>query len=348
MENYEQYLIYGVIALVVFLLSWSLSVVVAVLAIRFKVLDKPDGERKKHKQATPLWGGLALGAAILLGLWLGRGFLIIGDLEPAHWWAVALGGLILIIGGALDDKYNLKPSRQIIFPILASLTVIIGGVGIEKISGPNGELLYLGILTVPLTFLWILGMSYTTKLLDGLDGLVASLGTVAGIIIFLFTMTTRWYQPDIGFAALVLAAACLGFLMLNWSPARLFLGEGGSLLIGYFLGVLSVISGGKIAIALLIMGLPVLDVAWTIIRRIGAGHNPFKHADRQHLHFRFLDAGFSVKQTVIIMSSAALLFGLSALFLQSRGKVVGLIVLGLLMIIILSFLSLLDKKRGMR
>jgi predicted adenine nucleotide alpha hydrolase (AANH) superfamily ATPase len=185
---------------------------------------------------------------------------------------------------------------------------------------------------------------YTTKLLDGVDGLVSGVVAIGGLIIFLFTLTTRYYQPNLAFAALLLTAVCLGFLIFNWHPAKIFLGEGGSLLLGYILGVLAIISGGKIAIALLVMGLPILDVAWTIVRRLLKGKNPFRFADRQHLHHRLLGLGLNQKQTVLVFYALALLFGLSGLFLQSLGKFLALLVLVVLMFIIVVIFWRLDNR----
>ena len=163
-------------------------------------------------------------------------------------------------------------------------------------------------------------------------------------IIFLFTMTTKYYQPDIGLAALILSGACLGFLIFNRYPARIFLGEGGSLLLGYILGVLAIISGGKIAIALLVMGLPIMDVGWTIIRRVRTGKNPFKFADNKHLHFRLLDLGLGQRKTALIYYGFAGIFGLSALFLQSLGKALALGALLIIMLFIIIGFGYLDRK----
>ncbi|MFH1427509.1 MAG: MraY family glycosyltransferase, partial [Patescibacteria group bacterium] len=182
-------------------------------------------------------------------------------------------------------------------------------------------------------------------LLDGIDGLVTGVSAIGGLIIFLFTITTKYYQPDIAIAALVFSAVCLGFLIFNWHPAKIFLGEGGSLFLGFILGVLAIISGGKIAILLLVMGLPVLDVVWTIIRRLVAGKNPFKFADQLHLHFRLLNLGIGQRKTAIIYYLLALSFGLSGLFLQSLGKLFALIILLAIMLIIVVSFTYLDKKK---
>jgi len=315
------------------------------LAEKFKIVDQPDGDRKIHERAVPLLGGLAIFAAFFIILYFVRGNLTTGNLEPRHWLGFFVGGIWLMIGGFLDDKYKLKPTKQIIWPILAIISIIVGGVEIEKITNPFGGYFYLGALSAVLISFWLLGMMYTTKLLDGLDGLVTGMTAIGAMVIFLFTMSAKYYQPDIGLAALILAAASLGFLFFNWHPAKIFLGEGGSLFLGYALGVLSIISGGKIAIALLVMGIPILDVAWTIIRRLAEGKNPFKFADRKHLHFRLLNIGLGVRKSVLFFYATSVIFGLAALFLQSKGKVLALAALLIIMVLVVMFFAYLDRKQ---
>jgi len=333
-----------VIFVIVFILSVIFTLITRRLARSYAVVDQPNEQRKIHLLATPLLGGLAIFIAFFISLYLFSDRLLAGNLEPRHWLGFFVGGAILMIGGFLDDKYRLKPSRQIIFPLLAIFAVVLGGVQIEKITNPFGGFIYLGLWSAPLIAVWLLGMMYTTKLLDGLDGLVTGVSAIGAFIIFLFTMTTKYYQPDIGLAALILTAACLGFLVFNWHPASIFLGEGGSLFLGFALGVLAIISGGKIAIALLVMGVPILDVLWTIIRRAAAGVNPFKFADRKHLHFRLLDLGLGQRKVALLYYFFAAFFGLFALFLQSLGKVYALLVLVVLMLAIIYWFSSLDKK----
>lgn len=331
-----------------FLLSYFLTKAVREIALHYKIVDEPGG-RHQHAVATPLLGGIAIFLSLLVALYGGRFLILAGNLEPRHWLGVLVGGLIIIIAGIIDDVKKLSPMQQFALSVLAAVAVVVGGVGIEKITNPFGGYFYFNSWTVAaFSIIWLLGMMYTTKLLDGVDGLVSSVGAVGSFVIFLFTMTTRWLQPDIAFAALMLSAACLGFLILNWHPAKIFLGESGALFIGFILGVLSIISGGKIAIALLIMGIPILDVVWTIIRRLWNGKNPFKSADRKHLHFRLLDAGLGQRATVALFCLASLIFGLSTLFLQSKGKVMILIILGALMIALILLFAWLDKKGKIR
>lgn len=322
-----------------FLLSFGAAVgatlVVRATARKWRIVDEPTGGRKIHRRATPLLGGVGIAIAVYAAGYFAFDSLVARGLMPVHMYAVALAGGIIVIGGVLDDIYSLTPSRQIALPLIAAGILAAGGVGIEKATNPLGGLVYFTDgFTMALTFVWVLGMMYTTKLLDGVDGLVSGLGVIAGLIIFLFTMTTRYYQPDVGLLALIFAAACLGFWLFNFNPASIFLGESGSLFIGYAIAVLAIVSGGKVAIAFLVMGIPIFDVAWIIARRLYEGKNPFRVSDRKHLHHRFLDWGLSQRQTVAVYYALAAGFGMAALFLQSRGKLVAIGVLAVIMALI--------------
>lgn len=353
---------YFFIFITALILTAILTLAVKKIAVRFKVMDIPDSAapsltnlssaipagRKIHSRPTPLLGGVAIFIVYFGLLFLFAGHFLSGNLHFSHLVGFFAGALIIIIGGILDDKYNLRPWQQIIFPLLAIVAVISGGVEIAKITNPFGGFLDLKSLVFisPLFIaLWLLGMMYTTKLLDGVDGLVSGVSAIGGLVVFLFTLTTRYYQPDIAFAAVLLAGACFGFLIFNWHPAKIFLGEGGSLLLGYILGVLAIISGGKIAIALLIMGIPILDVVWTIVRRLAKGKNPLKFADRGHLHYRLLSLGIGQRKTVLIFYSLSLFFGVSGLFLQSRGKIWALIFLTAVMLLLIIIFGLLDRRK---
>lgn len=333
-------------------LSAVLTAMTRQLAWHFKVVDFPDsgqvGSRKIHKVATPLLGGLAIFASYFILLFLYSEHFLAGDLDWSHLVGFFIGGLVVIVGGAMDDKFNLSPRRQIIFPVLAIIALISGGVEIARLTNPLGGMIDLSVLAFfsPLLIaVWLLGMMYTTKLLDGVDGLVSGISVIGGLVIFLFTLTTRYYQPDIALAAILLAGTAAGFLIFNWHPAKIFLGEGGSLLVGYILGVLAIISGSKIAIALLIMGIPMLDVAWTIVRRLMSKRNPFKFSDQRHLHHRLLSLGLSQRQTVLVFYTLSIVFGVSGLFLQSRGKVGALALLLAVMLLIVISIERLDKRR---
>jgi UDP-GlcNAc:undecaprenyl-phosphate/decaprenyl-phosphate GlcNAc-1-phosphate transferase len=354
---------YFYLFVVTFLLALSLTFLIRKFANKIGVVDEPTEDRKIHKKRIPLLGGLAIFLTFFVVLFFVKEELLLGELSEWHWLGVFAGALVLMIGGYLDDKYEMKARHAIIFPIIASVLVVVGGVGIEKITNPMGGYIYFDTIKIPilnihgiwhcfvlfsdlLIFTWLLGMMYTTKLLDGIDGLVTGVVAIGAFIIFLFTISEQYYQGDIAIASIILCAACVGFLVFNWHPASIFLGEGGSLFLGFILGVLAIISGGKIAIALLVMGIPIMDVVWVIFRRIKEGKNPFKFADKKHLHHRLLALGIGQRKTVLVYYLFASGFGLCALFLQSVGKIFALGALIVSMMTIVIFFNYFDSKNA--
>lgn len=306
------------------LLSVVLVPFVMVLARNAGIIKVPQRSRDVHARPTPEWGGVGVYVAIALPVafftWI-HPVIVAPGLPGSAIMGMLIGGFVLVLGGMFDDKYDLSPFKQFAISCVAVLAVIIAGIGPEKITNPFGGVIQLASwLTGIVTFLWMIGMIYTTKLLDGVDGLVSGVTTIGGIVMASFTLLTRWYQPNVGLMAAITAGAFFGFLLWNWHPAKMFLGTGGSALAGFMLGVLSIISGGKIAIALLVMGLPILDLGWVIIRRVFIEKRSFATPDRKHLHHRLLDAGFSVRQVALFYYVVSITFGVSALILQSREK----------------------------
>lgn len=326
------------------------------LALRFGIVDRPEiSGRKIHKAPVPLLGGLAIFISFILALGALARFYpdkIFGDfIAPSKLFWIFLGGVFLVIGGYLDDKYNLKPRYQFIWAILAALAISLAGIGISHVRNPfpleipfltgqvggviRFDLLKLGFLTFPqdlFTFLWLLAMMYTTKLLDGLDGLVTGVVGIGSLIIFFVALQPFVHQFDTAYLAIGLAGVFLGFLIWNFHPAKIFLGESGSLLAGYFLGILAIISGSKVATTLLIMGVPILDMAWVILRRVFFEKKSFAQADSKHLHFRLLNAGFSHRGAVLFLYAITAAFGLTTLFFQTQEKFIVLILVAATMV----------------
>jgi len=340
--------------LVAAFLAVLFTLLMRLIAQRWKIIDQPTKQRKVHKKPVPLLGGLAIfiafaGTILFYTLWDQSFFS--GYMSPKHIVGILLGGLILMIGGVLDDKYNLSPGKLIIWPVMASVVVIASGIGVDFISNPLGEALRLDVINIKLfdfkgvpyyftpladffTLAWLLGMVYTTKLLDGLDGLVSGVTVIGSVVLFFLSLTPSVIQPETALLCIILAGASLGFLFFNFHPARIFLGETGSTFTGFMLGTLAIISGGKIATALLIMGLPILDVLWVIGRRLWQRQSPFRSADRKHLHFRLLDVGFSHRGAVLFLYVVSALFGSVALSVQGKYKVIVLVVLVVFMLIL--------------
>jgi len=323
------------------------------LALKYHIVDEPQREERKiHKKPIPLMGGLGIYLAVVLitaVFWFATDWISNGAIQAKHLIGVLMGMTFLLFGGLFDDRFNLKPWQQIIWPVLAALSLIVAGIGIDQITNPFGGTFALnqwewillwrdGLaykLTLPsdlFTLVWILGMVYTTKFLDGLDGLAAGITGIGAFMIFFLTLYTQFFQPDVGMLAIIVAGAMGGFLVFNFNPAKIFLGEAGSTLCGFLLGTLAIISGGKIATALLVMAIPVLDVFWVVLRRIFVEkRSPFK-GDKKHLHFRLLEVGFTQRQAVLFFYFIAAFFGALTLFLQSKYKLVTLIILAVVMV----------------
>ena len=318
-----------------FVVTILFTIVTRILARRFNIVDRPVvGGRKIHEKPVPLLGGIALYLAIVAAvaaLFVARPELLTINISIRELIMVGLGGLIIVIGGAIDDRYNLKPRQQIIFPILGIVIALLGGVGLSHITNPFGGVLQLGAWGMLLAFFWLLGMTYTVKLLDGLDGLATGIVGIGAAMIFALSQFTRFYQPDVALLALIVAAACAAFLFFNFHPASIFLGESGSLFLGFMLGVLAIIAGGKIATTLLVMGLPILDVAWVILRRLFQKKSVIV-GDAGHLHHRLLRGGFSHRGAVIFMYAVSVTFGILTLVLQSKQKLIALALLVIFMI----------------
>jgi len=320
-------------------LSFILTWIVIKIAFKLKVLDHPRGLRKLHTQPMPLLGGLGIFGAFFIAVFLNLEKIISITVLEEFLLTMFIGATVLMIGGYFDDRYDLPATMSIIAPILAAVIIVASGLKVDYITNPFGGTFKIGIiLGAILTFLWILGMMYTTKILDGLDGLVAGITTIGAGIIFFASFQKYFVQPEVALLAAILGGSCLGFLFWNFRPAKVFIGEGGSLLCGFLLASLAILAKGKIATTLLIMGIPILDLIWVIARRIKEGKSPFKTSDRKHLHHRLIDAGLSHRNAVLVYYCLTLIFGGTALFLQSTGKFFLLISLGVVMALIAGYL----------
>lgn len=335
-------------------LSLLLTPLVKKMAVRARILDIPTSPRKIHKEPIPLLGGLAVYGAFAIALIL---YVLISEpnqlVVPTKFFlAIILGGGVIAIGGLLDDKYNLPPRILWLVPALAALIVVLAGigVGIKEISNPFGAPISLkgSLLGIPISgifiWFWMMGMIFTTKFLDGLDGLASGITAIASLTLFWLSLTDKINQPITATLAIIFSGVLIGYLFFAFNPASIFLGEIGSELCGFILGVLSVILGGKIATALLVMGIPILDVAWVIVRRLWFRTSPFS-GDRKHLHFRLLDIGFTQRETVLILYSISAVFGATAVSLQSLGKLIALIILMCFMIGLAIFTVIMYKRQ---
>lgn len=345
------YLLYFIAAAI---LSLVITPVVKRAANRLGLVDAPGDARKIHTRLMPRFGGAAVFVSVVV---VGLIYAVAGQWDftvvPVRFAVgILLASIVLIVGGSFDDKYDLPAKLTWLFPALAAAIVIYFGVGvgITFLSNPFGGQISLShhILGVPLSiiflWIWIMGMTYTTKLLDGLDGLASGVSLIGGLVMFALSLTDKINQPVTATFAILFVGALAGYLVYAFNPASIFLGEGGSTFLGFFLAVLSVLTGAKIATAVLVMGIPILDVGWAILRRVLRRQSPFK-ADREHLHFLLLDAGLGQKRAVLVYYALAALFGFVAVFLQSMGKLLALFVLLAVMIGIIGSLATVYRRK---
>lgn len=314
------------------LLALLLTPLVGRLARRWGFLAVPSEPRHIHRQPIPRLGGVALGVAFLGGL----GLTVVLPVERhdphelGRLAGLAAGGLVVLAMGVMDDRWEMGPLGQFLGTLAAAVVALASGIRIDLINNPLGGVSLLSpSVAVLFSLFWLLGMMHTVNWLDGVDGLAAGVAVIFAAILFVHA-GHRMVPPQesVALLPLALAGACLGFLAYNFHPSRIFLGSSGAYFLGFAVGALAIIGGAKLATALLVLGVPILDVAWVILYRLRHGRSPFR-GDRGHLHHRLLDLGLSQRQIVLVFYAFAALFGLLALLLPGRiHKLVALLVLG--------------------
>ena len=335
---------------VVFVTACGLALVVTPLAgrlgLRYGIVDRPGG-RRRHRGIVSRLGGVALylafTAALLISLplrsWLPPGPLGPDPKEMIRLTAVLLGSTFIFTVGLLDDKYELSPTLLYLGQTIAALIAIAGLVFIERVMNPftNELTVFPCPLIIAFTLFWYVGMMNTVNFLDGLDGLAAGVAAITAAVLTMLML--RAGQYSVALLPLALLGATLGFLPYNFHPARVFMGSCGSLFLGFALAALSLVAGARVATILLVLGVPILDVAWQIFSRLRRGRS-IGRGDRGHLHFRLLDLGLSQRQIVGLYWGFSAAFGVLALTLSSRlYKLIAIIGLGVVALIVLPLVS---------
>jgi len=313
---------YILIFLLSVVLSFFLALIIKKIASHYKIEDYPDDLRKRHKKPVPLLGGVGLFLSFFIIIFF-LYFLNLLSYEMMRlllWLFIA--SFVIIVGGVLDDIFSLNPKIQIIFPLIAISLVLFGGVRVGIITNPYGGILNLGIFTsLIISFFWLFTITYTTKILDGLDGLVSGIVILGAGSIFLFTTITNFKEQGLSFLSLVLAGVFIGFLFLNKYPAKFFLGESGSLFSGFILGSLAILTGAKIAITLMVLALPLIDFLSVILKRFFLKNKSIFKGDRMHLHFLLVDRGWKPQNVVFLFWGVSGVLGIVSIFLPSILKV---------------------------
>lgn len=325
-------MIFIIVFATAFLVAVALTPLAMRLTSRIGTLDQPS-ERRVHIIPTPRLGGLPLFGAFFAAVAISLLYPRSDSAELYRLAGMTVGAVVLLLVGAYDDHRELTAMPQLVAQIAAAGIAVASGVLILKVQNPfvgvfssDNTLSFDTWFAVLFTLFWIVGMINTVNWLDGIDGLAAGVVAIAGIVLFVHSV--RLEQFSISLLALALVGAVAGFLLFNFPPARIFMGSSGALVLGYLLGVLSIIGAARVAFALLVLGIPIMDVAWQIVSRIRAGQSPFV-ATRTHLHHRLLDSGLSQRAIVLLYYLFSALFGLLALVLPIPVyKLVALVVIG--------------------
>ena len=327
----SEYIVIGTIIAafaVAAVLSYFFTPPVKNFAHKVGAIDVPKDARRMHKKPIPRLGGLAIYGGFLCSI------LIFGQLDETM-LCVLLGAAIIVALGIFDDVLALGAKLKFVVQIVAAaIPVCIGDLQIGLFTNLNPlsdtPFVHLGILAVPATIIWIVGITNAVNLIDGLDGLAVGVSSIAAITMLAVALLTGNMPIAITMAAL--AGACIGFMPYNLNPAKIFMGDTGSTFLGYMLATVSIRGLFKFyavisfAVPFLILGLPIFDTANAIIRRVAAGRSPMS-PDRGHVHHKLIDMGFNQKQAVAILYAISATLGLTAVVLTSSGEVKAIVLL---------------------
>ena len=321
-----------VVALVISFLS---TPIVKSFAYKLGAIDVPKDERRMHKVPIPRMGGLAIFLGFIISVLL---FVEIDDQMKG----ILLGSVIIVVMGIIDDITPLRASLKFVVQILAALIPIYYGVQITCITNPNllsdNPYWNFGWLSIPITVIWIVGLTNAVSLIDGLDGLAIGVSSISALTMLAIAILVA--EPQVAVIMAALVGACIGFMPYNMNPAKIFMGDTGSTFLGYILACITIQGLFKFyavisfVVPFLILGLPIFDTMFAIIRRISHGQNPMA-PDRSHVHHRLIDMGLNQKQAVAVLYVISAILGLSAVVLATSGEIKAILCLMALIIVCL-------------
>ncbi len=298
--------------------AFAITPAIKMLAIKIKAVDVPKDNRRMHKTPIPRMGGLAIFVGFLVASLL---FIPLGG----EFRAILIGALILIVVGIIDDVVALDAKLKFVAQTVAALIPVLAGVRIHGFANPFAMDHYttLGVLSIPISVIWIVGITNSVNFIDGLDGLACGVSTIATVT--MFAIAVLFGETYMAIILAALAGACLGFLPYNMNPAKIFMGDTGSMFLGYILATISIQGLFKFyamisfAVPFIILSLPIFDTGFAIVRRLLKGQSPLQ-ADRGHVHHRLIDLGFDQKQSVAILYAFSALMGLTAVLLARTNE----------------------------
>jgi len=355
-------------AILSFVFSWWIKG----WATKRKIALVDPRDRDLHKKPTPRLGGVAIVGAfllvclILVGIYgdqklmdFGFPYKTLGVAIDKRLLGIILATVFISLIMLIDDLKSLKPFYKLLAQIGSAIILILTGVGLTYLNNPFGLTIHLDNIKIPIQLsgevfnfvvwadlfliLWVVLLTNATNFIDGLDGLAPTLGLIAFIILGILSVQIG--QSSTALLCAIIAGSIIGFLPFNFPPAKMFLGDTGSMFLGLMLATVSVISGGKLATLLMVFALVILDAIYVVVKRILKGKNPLITPDQTHLHHRFLHLGFTPRATLFIITIASTIFGLTALLTYGQTKIYLLGLLGFLVLYSFFYLDFKIKKR---
>ena len=307
--------------------SFASTPLVKALSVKVGAVDVPKDGRRMHDHPIPRMGGLAIFFGFVAAMLL----MVPLDTERK---GMLLGAVIIVVLGIFDDIYALPAKPKFLVQIAAALIAVLAGNRIEVLSNPNifspNPYWELGVLSIPVTVIWIVAITNAVNLIDGLDGLACGVSTISAATMLVIALLVS--ERDVALMMAALVGACMGFLPYNFNPAKIFMGDTGSTFLGFIMATMSVEGMFKqytiisFVVPFLMLGLPIFDVCFAVVRRVSHGQSPMK-PDRGHVHHRLIDMGFSQKQAVGVLYVISAILGLSAVVLAASGAVKAMVFL---------------------
>ena len=328
--------------IIAFLLGVFIIPIVIYFSDKLGLVDVPN-ERKIHKGKISRLGGIAIWLAVMLTFLL----LVLLSYYPKGIGlsGIIVGGSLMFLLGLIDDIFCLNAKFKLFLQIAIATTVILLGVRVDEIYNPLEENISLGIWAYPISLIWIVGITNAINFIDGIDGLAGSVVTIASAAIAIISVVVTPASPITALVAIILLGAMLSFLLYNYNPAKIFMGDSGALFAGFMLSTLSItgIMSTKtplMYLPFLILAIPILDVTYASLRRIAKGKSPFV-ADAEHIHHKLLHHGFSQDTAVLTLSSASMICAIAAIIIT--GSLNKYFVCALALACVLFFLNALSK-----
>lgn len=324
-----------------FIVSMCISAVLCFVIIktckRIRVQDQRINDRHIHNSATSRFGGIAIIIAFVSTLVLNK-YLVFDHLI----WAIICGGVIIFVVGVMDDLRPLSWKSQIFFQMVLVLTVFIFGIRVLYVTNPLGGIFLLAhndffLPSLVFMLIWMVLIMNAVNWADGVDGLSGGVVLIAAIALFMIALEPHVFQPPIAIISMVLAGSVAGFLIFNFPQARIFAGSSGAFFMGFVLAILAIAAGAKIGTTVLVLGVPLLDSLWVIFRRVRAGRSIF-YGDQEHLHYKLLHRGWSVKRILALYYGVTILCAVTAIATRSFNKFV--IFIGFCFVVIIFFIAL--------